>query len=146
MKKALAIITLLVFICGCTAKTPTLSANEYVEKLKESDLPIGDVIVYTAENDVNKLLGRPNQYISKVNFADTTLEQYDVENPAGGSVEVFESGKDVEARKAYIDSIAEASPMFAEYSYISGTALLRLNKSLTPDQAKLYSDAFGEIK
>lgn len=95
------------------------TAEEISTALKEKALPIGTVVVYTAEKDTNKLLGRPNQYISKVNFADTTLEQSDPKDPKGGSV---------------------------EYSYLNGPVLLRINKDLSPDKGAQYEKAFKELK
>lgn len=149
--KKLGILTIMafVFLVGCgdsKTNTTSLSASQYIEKLKESGHPIGLVIDYTAETDPNKMLGRPNQYTSKSNFADTTIEQLDPTDPDGGSVEVFKTKKDAENRKKYIDSIGESMPMLTEYSYINGTALLRLSKSLTPDQAEKYKETFMEIK
>ncbi len=122
------------------------TAEEISTALKAKGLPVGKVIVYTAETDTNKLLGRPNQYTSKVNFADTSLEQLDPNNPNGGSVEFFTSASDARTRKDYIDNIGKQSPMFVEYSYINGTALLRLSKDLTKDQAAQYEKAFKELK
>lgn len=54
-----------------------LSAKDVIDKLKSAGLPIDNIIVYTEDTDANKLLGRPNQYISKANFADTTVKQSD---------------------------------------------------------------------
>lgn len=149
--KKLGILTIMafVFLVGCgdsKANTTPLSASQYIEKLKESGHPIGLVVDYTAETDPNELLGRPNQYTSKSNFADTTIEQLDPTDPDGGSVEVFKTKKDAENRKKYIDSIGESMPMLTEYNYINGTVLLRLSKSLTPDQAEKYKETFMEIK
>lgn len=150
--KKLGILVLIsvILLAGCgkstTSTTASLTSSDYINKLKDAGLTIGEVIDYTAETDPNELLGRPNQYTSKSNFADTNLEQSENDDPAGGSVEVFESKKDAENRKTYIDDIGKNSPMFAEYSYINGSALLRLNKSLTPDQAKKYEDAFMAIQ
>ena len=151
MKKVIAILMLImmtVLMIGCsqpTGASKALAAEEYVSKLKEVSLAIGETIVYTAETDSNNLLGRPNQYTSKVNFADTTLEQFESDDPQGGSVEVFNNGADAKKRKEYIDSIGKESPMFIEYSYINGGTLLRLNKALTPEQAKKYETEFMKI-
>src|SRR5947209_6998946 len=50
-----------------TAPTPKpahagQTATQIVQALKAKGLPIGEVFSYTAENDENKLLGRPGQY------------------------------------------------------------------------------------
>lgn len=62
------------------------TAEEISAALKAKGLLIGTVVVYTAETDTNKLLGRPNQYTSKVNFADTSLDQPDPNDPDTDSI------------------------------------------------------------
>lgn len=80
--------------------------------------------VTTTENDKNQLLGRPNQYTSKVTFTN-------------GSIEVFANKEDATNRKEYIDNIGKKMPLVAEYNYVNDTgALLRLDKKLNPDEAK----------
>lgn len=49
---------------------PTLTAEEIIKSLKAAKLPIEKEIVFTAESDPNKLLGRPNQYIGKASWND----------------------------------------------------------------------------
>ena len=124
-----------------------LTAEEIVNKLKEKNSNIGKIVVYTAETDLNELLGRPNQYTSKVQFADNRLSQEFVEenDAAGGTVEVFENEKDMNNRKEYIESISSQASIFAEYTYSAGNALLRLDNELTPEQAKEYEEAFYSI-
>lgn len=124
-----------------------LTAEEIVNKLKEKNSNIGKIVVYTAETDLNELLGRPNQYTSKVQFADNRLSQEFVEenDAVGGTVEVFENEKDMNNRKEYIESISSQASIFAEYTYSAGNALLRLDNELTPEQAKEYEEAFYSI-
>jgi hypothetical protein len=120
--------------CGANASKKALTAEEYGAKLKEAGLSIENVEVTTADNDKNELLGRPNQYTSKINFTN-------------GSIEVFNNKTDATNRKEYIDNIGKKMPLVAEYSYIndSGT-LLRIDKKVTPDDAKKYEEAFMKIK
>lgn len=137
MKKLIAILlsTLLLgaLFVGCGDKQKKdMTAEQYATALKEAGLPIDDLQVTTAENDKNKLLGRPNQYTSKVNFKN-------------GSIEVFNNSDDLKARQDYINDIGKKSPMFAEYNYANGNALLRINKSVSPDEAKKYEDAFMKL-
>lgn len=128
-------------------KKPTMTAAQLTSKLKEANLPIYDVIVYNESNDVNKLLGRPNQYISKVNFADKRLEQFDLKNnPDGATIETFNNTTDLNARKEYLESIMKASPVFTEYMVVNGNYLLRLSKDLTNEQVNKYKQAFMAIK
>lgn len=137
MKKLISTLLcgLMMFVMvGCGSNAKALNAEEYGTKLKEAGLAIENVEVTTAENDKNKLMGRPNQYTSKINFTN-------------GSVEVFANKDDAKNRKEYIDNIGKKMPLVAEYSYINDTGtLLRIDKKVTPDDAKKYEDAFMKIK
>jgi hypothetical protein len=125
------------------------SAEEVLQRLKDEGMPIGDSVTYTAENDPNELLGRPNQYTSKVNFKDSRLKPdtiargFDVQN--GGSIEFFENEDDAIARAEYLEGIGKAFSPMAEYAYREGTVLLRLSHRLTPDQAAEYEDALKGV-
>ncbi len=151
----LILVLLTVSLVGCGAaqtQTPKQeeakpqTAEEVVNALKAKGLSIDNIIVYTAETDPNSLLGRPNQYTSKVKFADTNLEQTDTAEPTGGTIEFFTSNEGAKARKEYIDNFGKSMPMLVEYSYINNGVLLRLDKELTPDQASNYEKAFAELK
>lgn len=138
MKKLVGILlcSLLVFtMVGCgSSSNKKLTAEEYGNKLKEAGLAIDNIEVTTADNDVNKLLGRPNQYTSKINFDN-------------GSIEVFNNKEDATNRKEYIDNIGKKMPLAVEYSYINNAgALLRINKKVSPEDAQKYEDAFMKIK
>ena len=127
-------------------KKQTMTAAQLTSKLKEAKLPIDNVIVYNEKNDVNKLMGRPKQYVSKVNFADKQLKQFDAANPEGGTIETFNNADDLNARKTYLESIMKASPVFTEYIVVNGNYLLRLSKDLTNEQVNKYKQAFMAIK
>lgn len=107
-KKRLIIISLLCLLLGLAVgvtvytlnKKPDMTAKQLVIKLQESNIPIDNVIVYNEQTDENKLLGRPNQYVSKINFADTRLDQFDDASPNGGTIEVFNNSSDLKRRKA----------------------------------------------
>lgn len=163
----IAVILIVLFIINnnskpvetsATEKEPVqLTAKDVVLKLKEKNENVGDYIIYTEETDRLKLLGRPNQYTSKVIFEDTRLEQlyktlqdksFD-ENmtlePTGGIIEVFSNSQDMENRKKYLNSLSSSISMFAEYSYANNYILLRINNELTPTQAKEYEDILNNI-
>jgi hypothetical protein len=114
---------------SATAKTATLSGT------------------VTAANDPNHLLGRPNQYTSKVTFSDSRIaasdvtgtEKGDVER--GGSVEAFTTASDAQARAKYIQAIGKSMPAVAEYDYVQGTVVVRVSHYLTPAQAASYKAA-----
>lgn len=143
MKKTLATILSIVMgvfiLVGCDIKskpisqTKTVSAEEIFTTLQEEGLTINDLEVYTADNDPNSLLGRPNQYVSKANFEF-------------GSVETFKTEKDLKTRKEYIESVTQNMPALTEYMIVNGLYLLRLNKDLTPDQVSEFETAFMIIK
>lgn len=148
---AVILLSGLFILTGCSSnKTETkLTAEDVVNKLKEKNTNVGTYVVYTEETDLNELLGRPNQYTSKVTFEDTRLEQRsdDSENkePVGGTVEVFNNADDMQKRKDYVASITSSMAVFAEYSYSNEYILLRLNKGLTPSQASEYETILNEI-
>lgn len=126
------------------------SASEVLQELKDKEMPIGESIAYTAKNDPNDLLGRPNQYTSKVNFTDTRLkpnpiadDKFDVQN--GGSIEVFENKNAAIRRKKYVASIGKGFSPISEYTYREGTVLLRLSHRLLPKQAAEYENALKDI-
>jgi hypothetical protein len=108
--------------------------------------------VFTAEDDPNKQLGRPNGYTSKTAFTDIRIPvegevAITKENDTlrGGGVEVFADAAGAKARMDYIQSFGKATPMLAEYDYVVGGVLLRVSKQLTPDQAKEYEKALSEV-
>jgi hypothetical protein len=116
---------------------------QVINALRRAGLPIGRVKYFTAENDVNKLLGRPGQYTGKANFRDTRVRSgagFDVEN--GGSVETFANKREATSRYRYVDAITKSSSLLVEYHYLEGTVFLRLSSDLTPRQAKEYERAF----
>lgn len=154
-KKLIIIPVLLVILCMSIGvgrlvndfnRKPNMTSQQLVIKLKATKPSITNIIVYDEKTDKNKLLGRPNQYISKVNFADSNIEQIDNEHPNGGSIETFNKVSDLKTRKQYIESIIKTSPNFTEYMFVNGNYLLRLSKDLPRDQVDKYKEAFMSIK
>lgn len=166
MRKIVLLTLFLTIVAGCgeTAQAPastpttqptqatpasttvkaTLSAEQIVKALQARGLPIGAFTVYTAETDLNHLLGRPGQYISKASFKDTRIvsQTTDFGVSDGGSVETFATAKDAQGRFAYLQSLSTSgNALFAEYEYIEGLVVLRVSSQLTPDQAKAYDTA-----
>jgi hypothetical protein len=101
----------------------------------------------TAANDPNHLLGRPNQYTSKVTFTDSRIKASDVAGTEkgdverGGAVEVFGKPADAAARAKYIQAVAKSISALAEYDYVHGSVLIRVSHYLTPKQAAAYKTA-----
>lgn len=114
-----------------------MTAEEVANALKNEGLLIEEILVYTEENDTWHLIGRPNQYISKVAFSDTNVEQstYVGATPNGGAIKVFET-------------IADANYNFsggALYTYKAGNVVLSLATEILPDEALKYKEAFYKV-
>lgn len=131
------------------AASTKLDATGVLQALKKAGLPIGDYMVYDARTDPNELLGRPGQYVAKVNFLDTRLtiedpDRFDIAN--GGSVEVFASHVDASRRQEYLVTITRSLPFLTEYAYREGVVLVRVSKRLIPEEASKYDSALKEVK
>ncbi|MFE7595541.1 hypothetical protein [Streptomyces sp. NPDC057494] len=129
------------------APTKALTASDAFKQLsgKVTTAKLSGVV--TEDNDPNKLLGRPNQYTSKITFTDSRIKAEDVAGAEkgsvglGGAIEVFPTAADAQARADYIQSVTKGIPMLAEYDYVSGTTLVRVSHYLTPTQAADYKTA-----
>lgn len=145
-KKILGIISCFtfIFISGCGA-SDDVTAAQIVSELQKAGYPIDNVQEYTESSDPNQLLGRPNQYIQKINFADMRFVQSDSSDPVGGSIEIFENSSDCEKRAEYISSVSEALPVMTEYAYQFDNILLRLPKIMLPVDAENYEDSVAKI-
>jgi hypothetical protein len=105
----------------------------------------------TAQNDPNHLLGRPNQYTSKVIFSDARIAAADVSGLEkgdalrGGAVEVFARNADAKARADYIQEVTRSLPALAEYDFVHGTVVVRVSHYLTPKQAAEYDLAAATL-
>lgn len=128
-----------------------LTAEQVTAKLQELVPTAESTKTYTAANDPNHLLGRPNGYSSKAAFADSRVPADQVEYMAqdaverGGSVEVFADEAGAKARMQYIQTLAQGFPGAVEYDYVHGAVLVRVSRILTPDQAKDYEAALQKI-
>lgn len=102
-----------------------------------------DAVIYTAETDTNKLLGRPSQYVGKLNWTDPRVPTQKL----GATVEMFTDDASMQARFTYLDRILKSSPLFLQYIYRNDARrlILRVPKELTPDQAKAYEDWFKKL-
>lgn len=130
---------------GSSSSAFPLSAADVVSRFQQEGLPLGNIIVYDETTDPNGNLGRPNQYTEKINFADTRLDQYDENDPLGGTVEIFATRKDAELRYNYVQSVYESFPLLAHYCYLQENILLRITFDLTPTQAEEYQVAFEAL-
>ena len=129
------------------------SAIEVAMKLDVKGLDF--IYPFTEKNDLNKQLGRPNQYIEKVSWPDPLIDPkfesdgyYESDNPEdfiGGTIEKFRNKTDLERRYNYIKSVHLAMPMTNQYMYKKGLFLLRLDREMTPTDAKKYEQKFYKV-
>jgi len=154
MKKVAAVLGMLLCLClvGCSSTatiTTKLAAAQICEQMQKDGLPITHVFAYMADNDTNKLLGKPNQYTSKVSFVDNRYSgDYDEASKesdfeaAGfsyiGTIEVFDNKDDMQKRYDYVNGFIKQGGIWVQYIYNTDTAILRLDTDLTSDQAKEY--------
>ena len=159
---ALCMSFVLVGCGGDNFKYKDMDATQVTQSLKDAGLPIEEIKTYTEENDPNGLVGRPNGYISKSGFVDSSqLDKYNsmiefeekcgngdssiaVEpRNYGGTVEVFANEEDCKKRAEYLETLSSSGAAFlAEYSYRNKNVLLRLVKEITPDDAAKYEEIF----
>jgi hypothetical protein len=148
-------VVLLLALAACgggseAAGQPTdqpATAEAVVAALKASGLPVGEVVVYTAETDPNKLLGRPGGYAGKAAFRDTRITSTgEIKVDSGGDVEMFTSEAGAKARADYVLGVVKVLPLVSQYVYHSGPVVLRLSRELTPDQAAAYETALKALK
>lgn len=129
------------------AAPAVLNASQVMAKLAQLVPQAKQTVVVTAANDGNHLLGRPNEYTSKVDFSDSRIPASDGQgdDPGdvdfGGSIEVFPSPALAAARVKYIQAVTASVPMFSEYDYQAGDAVIRVSHYLTPAQAADYQKA-----
>jgi hypothetical protein len=132
---------LFLLLTACS-QTPSIHLSDATDAFRRADLPFTEVVVYDEETDPNHLLGRPNQYIEKMNFSDSRIT-----SPGRKfcSVEIFHSAAEAEDRKSYIDLIGKGASVFAEYSVVHKNVLLRIDKELTPEQFEDYKRAIQSL-
>lgn len=130
-------------------KPKSTDATSIVNLLKATGLPISKMVAYTASDDPNKMLGRPGQYTSKVNFVITTAKNppqpNDIEVSNGGSIEVFANVDDAKTRYTYLAAFAKSVPMLNEYDFRDGDVVMRISNNLTPTQEKKYENSLTKI-
>ena len=115
-------VLLLAFVTSSLGQAKTSTAVKVLKCLQAGGLPVAQYEVYNASTDLNKRLGRPHQYVAKLNFHDRRLPfDSDYDTDAGGSIEVFTNMADAKARGKYIGAF---SAMFPEYRYISRHAIM----------------------
>lgn len=126
-----------------TAPSP-ITAEDVTSGLVEAGLPLTDIEVFTAESDPNNMMGRPGGYASKVNFMDSR-HSAESEMSRESTIEVFEKEADATARREYVEEVTRGTPFLTQYIYQQGGIVLRLDRSLLPDEAQEYEAALSEL-
>ena len=136
-----------VALTACSALSPQttrppLDSAALTAAVGASGQPVSNVKAFTAEHDVNHLLGRPNQYVAKVSWDDSRLA-----NGGQGTIEVFASVEDLRARQKYTQAISDSAGARSQYIVPNEErlALMRLPHQLTPEQAEAYKGWFASL-
>lgn len=160
MKSMTILLSIAAVLSGCSQDNETTSnipdqvnaepakafdAEGITNGLKAAGLPLEKIVVVTPETDDNNLMGRPGGYISKTYFSDSRYPDAGIEPDKQNTVEVFASEADATKRRQYIEGVTEGIPMFTQYIIQSGTAVVRLDKSLKPDEAKAYEEVLRRL-
>jgi hypothetical protein len=159
----MTLITAVLAVAGCAGGNPDASpsgvpaatvprtAEQVVTELAKRIPTVTPGVVFTAETDPNRLLGRPTGYLSKASFTDSRIPAEEVTGTGegaverGGSVEVFADEQGAQRRMHFIKNIASGFPAAVEYDYTLGPVLLRVARALTPAQAAEYQKALAAI-
>lgn len=159
MKRHIKILTLcllaLILLAGCGTNTVAsnskkakakpkikVTAQLVVNKLKEKEGQyMTNISNVTAENDPNKLLGRPNQYTEKITWSDSRSQNSNVDC----SIELFKNKADADSRKKYLETVIKSMPMLTQYIEQKNNVLIRVDGVLTPSQANEYINVFKSM-
>lgn len=120
--------------------TVNLNLRTILTVIQAAKLPVDKPFHFDEANDPNKLLGRPNQYVEKVNFKDPDSKDIEL------SIEIFLAADRAVARCEYIDGIGKSASMFSKYCYVNQNAVLHIDHQMLPSRAKEYEAAFKSIK
>ncbi|MFE2094769.1 hypothetical protein [Streptomyces sp. NPDC059460] len=133
-----------------------LTAADLAKALAENIPTVSTTVAYTETTDPNKRMGRPHQYLSKVQFRDSRIPEAGAAKDAdgdktdiayGGTVEVFANDADAAAWAKSVDEMTQnlGGLLTPDYIYRSGRTVIRASSHLTPTQAKEYEAALGKI-
>lgn len=122
-------------------------SQSLAEQIKAVNSNVGEIEAFDESTDPNGNLGRPGEYISKADFEDMRLEQYN-EYYTGGTIETFENESDCDNRYEYLKAMQDSSlGAFGlnQYMYKYDKAIFRIEYELTPDQAEEYHTQIDTI-
>lgn len=123
--------------------TRELSTEGLIQAFKDAGLSVIDEVIYTSSTDPNKLLGRPGEYIAKINFNDSNFSE--TGDTPELTIEQFSNKEDMEKRRDYIQTITDSSSLnaFKYYIYDNNVFLFRIPYDVTPEKAAEYASVFN---
>lgn len=125
-------------------KARELSTEGLIRAFKDAGLSVIDEVIYTSSTDPNKKLGRPGEYIAKINFNDSNFSE--IGDTPELTIEQFSNKKDMEKRRDYIQSIVDSTNLndLKYYIYDNNVFLFRIPYSVTPEKAAEYENVFND--
>lgn len=163
MNKVFALLLVLIMavsLAGCTLKQIAApkaykTAEEYLTDLKAKNSNVTEVLAWTEDTDINGKLGRPNEYTSKADFSDSRVEEFFSSQAeklefglSGGTIEVFETEADCDARYSYLKQFLDPSLGafgLEQYMYKYKKAIFRVSYDIKPSEASTYKQQMDEI-
>lgn len=141
---------------GGKAAAATLDAAALVKRLAAAVPTVSRTIEYTDSTDPNHRLGRPHQYTSKIQFADSRVDRAKAKEQAdgdttdiayGGTAEVFATAADAKAWVAGIDKVGQAMGTLLTPDYLlqQGRYVIRASSVLTASQVADYKAVLAEL-
>ena len=118
--------------------SPMRNASTIINRMISDGAKIENVRVLNSRTDPNGLLGRPNQYTSKVIFNVVSTDSSNGE----GTIEVFPTRAMAVARRNYVQRVTSSMPSFQQYITLNGSALLRVDFDVIPEEAEVIAAHF----
>lgn len=155
----LLILVMMISFTGCAANKVVekeyKSAEEILTELKGQNGNVTEILAWTEDTDVNGKLGRPNEYTSKADFSDSRVEEFATtmaekleHGLSGGTIEVFATESDCEARYTYLKQFLDPSyGAFGlnQYMYKYKKAIFRVSYDIKPSEANVYKEQMDAI-
>ena len=137
-------IVVFTYLKNSSDDNQNLKAFQVIDTLKTSKLPISKIEYFTSETDLEKLLGKPEQYVEKASWIDTRIKTNSDDNFVGGGIEVFKSKELLWKRKSHW--LAKESMFgFQNHYFENKNVLMILDGSLSQKQIAAYEKAFKSL-